>query len=155
MSINREYEIGCMWLSVTKDGFEFFNGRISNVHLDMHYNRYRDSPKQPEFRLYITGKIAKDFEVGALWRKVTNDKQRVYWTGLINGVRVIMFENNYATLAKHPKFRFFISDPEVIGDGPKKEQPSEQPGGQSQPSSAGHLEGEQVSGEFPSEDVPF
>jgi|GEM_PF-4895889 len=144
-----------MWQNVTRDGFEYFNGRISNVFLDMHYNKYRDNPKQPEFRIYVAGKIAKDYEVGALWRKVSNDKQKVYWTGHINGVKVVVFENRFATLAKHPKFRFFVSDKEVIGDGPKERQPRPESGGQPQPSSDRHLEGEQVSGEFESEEVPF
>ena len=49
----------------------------------------------------------KEDEIGALWLKHSAGGD--YMTGTINGVKVVIFTNNYKTAEKHPDFRVFKS----------------------------------------------
>ena len=52
----------------------------------------------------------KDDELGGLWEKQTSDG-RVYMTGQIGGVPVVIFANDRATNPKAPQWRVYKSRP--------------------------------------------
>jgi uncharacterized protein (DUF736 family) len=52
----------------------------------------------------------KEDEIGALWQRETK-AGRPYFTGTVNGVDVVIFENTSTANPKAPQFRVYISRP--------------------------------------------
>jgi uncharacterized protein (DUF736 family) len=51
----------------------------------------------------------KEDEIGALWLKTS--ARGDYFTGTINGVKVVVFANGYKTEEKQPDWRVYKSTP--------------------------------------------
>lgn len=49
-------------------------------------------------------------EIGALWLK--SGRNGEYWTGTINGQKVVVFPNNRKKSDKHPDMRVLLSRPQ-------------------------------------------
>lgn len=52
----------------------------------------------------------KEDKIGALWQRKTRDGQD-YFTGEINGMKIVVFANGYKQSEKHPDWVCYKSQP--------------------------------------------
>lgn len=66
-------------------------------------------------------------EIGALWKKESNDGGKRYMSGKINGEEVVIFQNGFKTAGSNePDFRVYKSKPKGGGaTAPQQRQPSQ------------------------------
>ena len=58
--MNDMIEITGLWISKTKTGEAFFSGYMGNAKVLIFKNKYKESDKHPDYKMYVTAKPKKE-----------------------------------------------------------------------------------------------